>query len=251
MFLFAVSSSSPQSSTTQANAVNLSVVSVRPSSPDGRSYFEITNDGITERSNSLLWLVQLAYGIPSTKFVLGAPAWISTQRFDISAKIDDEHLAEYAAMKQEEKLKLLQAVLKDRFQLQTHEETRMFPQYVLRVAKGGPKPELRLASPDQQLIWKVSARYHLEARRAKIADLCYMVLSTEAQEMVVDQTGLTGTYDFDLSWRRPESGDATGSTSDAPEIFDAVKQQLGLEMIRERVPTRVLVIETIMQPSAN
>jgi uncharacterized protein (TIGR03435 family) len=69
--------------------------------------------------------------------------------------------------------------------------------------------------------------------------------------MVVDQTGLTGTYDFDLSWRRPESGDATGSTSDAPEIFDAVKQQLGLEMIRERVPTRVLVIEKIMQPSAN
>lgn len=105
---------------------------------------------------------------------------------------------------------------------------------------------MRPSNPDQQRVWELTPpAYHLVAKGVKLSDLCYMLLSTEAQELVVNKTGLDGAYDFELSWRRPESN------GDAPEIFDAVKQQLGLEMVRQRIPSDVLAIDGISRPDAN
>lgn len=240
-----------QTQTESSKAIRFAIVSVRPSSPDAKAYFEITENGLTERANTLFWLVQLGYGLPLPEFVIGAPDWTSRQKFDVSAKVDDEDLAAYAAMTPEQKAALMQGVLKDRFRLRFHDETRIFPRYGLHVSRGGPKPEMHPTSPGQQQVWKVTRGYHLEAKNIKITDFCSMLLSTEAQQLVVDETNLNGAFDFALSWRRPDSSMSNNADPDAPEIFDAVKQQLGLEMIRERVPSRVLVVESIEQPTAN
>lgn len=81
-----------------------------------------------------------------------------------------------------------------------------------------------------------------------------MLLSTEAGRMVVDETGLTGKYDFTLRWSR-ENADSSDPTvvsrDDAPDIFTAIKEQLGLQMVTRRVPGRVLVVDHVERPSPN
>lgn len=182
----------PAQSAIELPAVGFSVVSVKANSPDAQLDFRWTDNGFVERGNPLRWLVQLAYNIPDSEWILKAPGWVDSQRFDITAKVDDKDLAAYKAMKPEEKAILLQAVLKDRFELKVHDETRIFPQYGLHIAKAGLNPNLHATTVDEEQAWKVTPGYHLSARKVKILELCHGLLSTEAQAQVVDQTGLTG-----------------------------------------------------------
>jgi uncharacterized protein (TIGR03435 family) len=69
---------------------------------------------------------------------------------------------------------------------------------------------------------------------------------------VVDQTGLTGAYDFTLSFRPQLPPDATTDEQDnRPTIFDALRDELGLELIPKKGPVEYLVIDHIERPSEN
>lgn len=77
-------------------------------------------------------LVMLAYGVEESQ-IAGGPGWFGTEKWDITAKCDDErHSAD------ETKL-MLQHLLDERFALKLHRETRPRPVYVLTIAKKGPK----------------------------------------------------------------------------------------------------------------
>jgi uncharacterized protein (TIGR03435 family) len=84
-----------------------------------------------------------------------------------------------------------------------------------------------------------------------MSDFCNMLLSTEARQLVRDETGLQGKYDFQLRWSRdPEDLPSKNDVSiDAAEIFTAVKEQLGLQMVPRRVSEKVLVIDHIERPT--
>jgi uncharacterized protein (TIGR03435 family) len=69
---------------------------------------------------------------------------------------------------------------------------------------------------------------------------------------VVDQTGLKGTYDFTLTWSESlTSGAAQESGTDAPSLFTAVQEQLGLKLVPTKGPVEVIVVDHIEKPSAN
>jgi bla regulator protein blaR1 len=69
---------------------------------------------------------------------------------------------------------------------------------------------------------------------------------------VVDQTGLKGTYDFTLTWSESlASGAGQESGTDAPSLFTAVQEQLGLKLVPTKAPVEVIVIDHIEKPSAN
>ena len=70
---------------------------------------------------------------------------------------------------------------------------------------------------------------------------------------VVDRTGLAGAYDFTLTWgpERPDASGAGPGTTDAPSLFTAVQEQLGLKLISTKAPVEVIVIDHIEQPSEN
>ena len=80
-------------------------------------------------------------------------------------------------------------------------------------------------------------------------------LSEVLQRTVLDQTGLKGKYDFDLSWTRDDpSASADASTADAsaaPPIFTAVQEQLGLKLQASKGPVNVLVVDNLDKPSEN
>lgn len=78
------------------------------------------------------------------------------------------------------------------------------------------------------------------------------LLSRTIRRPVIDRTNLTGPYDFDLVFQ-PES--ATPGpipvSADAPSIFTAVQEQLGLKLDPQRVPTDVIVIDSVERPTEN
>ena len=92
----------------------------------------------------------------------------------------------------------------------------------------------------------------LRARGVSMATFAQLMIG-RVDAMVSDQTGLSGIFDIDLKWnpefeRRP---DGAASSSDAPTIFAALQEQLGLKLEAQRVPTQVLVIESISRPTEN
>jgi uncharacterized protein (TIGR03435 family) len=71
--------------------------------------------------------------------------------------------------------------------------------------------------------------------------------------LVVDKTGLKGTYDFTLKWSSglvaPDAGQE--SRADTPSLFTAIQEQLGLKLVPTKGPIEVIVIDHVERPSEN
>ncbi len=96
-------------------------------------------------------------------------------------------------------------------------------------------------------VWKISGQYQLEAKNITMEELCLRLLSTEAQNTTVDQTGALVSYDFTLAWHR----DGQTDIADSPDIFTAVKEQLGLQLVSRQIPESTLIVESINRPTAH
>ena len=140
--------------------------------------------------------------------VVGGPAWIDTDRFNIDAK------ASFPA-KMDQMMKMLGPLLEERFQLKVHRETRDVPGFALVVAKGGPK----MAASDQPGVgsWR-ERRNEITSFSLDMKMLAY-ILAGSLGSPVADATGLTGTYKFTLEYDADfgRADAASGATSsDAP-----------------------------------
>ena len=138
---------------------------------------------------------------------------------------------------------MIQALLRDRFSLKTHSQTRQAPVYELTVAKPG-----RLKRGGD--VWIDGAKQQAAAERevpdgwsmARLSD--YLAGIPEVSRPVVDKTGLDGAYGFRLDISLKE-GDGQ------PNVFTALQQQIGLKLKPARDPVEFLVIDRIERPSAN
>ena len=238
---------------TKPPTITFSVASIRPSAPETRSSFQSAADGLIMRSVSTMSLIQFAYGLPEERFIVDAPDWAKSDKYDLSTKVDDADLSSYRAMRPVEQTSLLRSVLIDRFKLAFHNDSKAFSEYALVVKKGGPNSANLRPSIDggQERHWRISQRYQLDAKGIPIQDLCNMLLSTEARQLVRDQTGLAGKYDFQLRWSRENPDGSANTNSDAPEIFTAVQEQLGLQIVPRRIDEKILKIDHLDRPTLN
>jgi len=221
------------------------VVSVKRNKMDGaRPALTLTADGISLRRYQLSWIVVAASGLQEQRRIIGAPSWTQDEYYDIEAKVDEADVAAFAKLSSPQRWDMLQQVLVERFGLKYHFESRDFPSFNLVIAKGGPK--LTESKPDTKPYAMPTGHLQMEYRHLSMQNLCNMALSTEAQALVIDKTGLTGTYDFTLHWSRSDE-----VNSDEPLIFTAVQEQLGLKMVPVIVPTKVWVIDHIERPPEN
>jgi uncharacterized protein (TIGR03435 family) len=179
--------------------------------------------------------------------IIGAPDWMSTERFDITAKISAELVAR-AATDPFQTPKLVQSLLEDRFRLKIHREVREIPVFVLTLARkdGVLGPNMRRSTVDcQKERAKCSIRSlpgRLTAGSITLATLTAM-LSRPVERLIVNRTGLDGAFDVDLEW----SPDQTAT--DKPSIFTAVQEQLGLKLESDRGPVDVVVIDHVERPT--
>ena len=193
---------------------------------------------------SLPDLITSSYGVRYDQ-VEGVPAWAKTEHYDIEATAGEGA----GPLTRDEMRQMVRALLQDRFRLEVHRETREAPVYLLVVANGGPK--FREAAADAVGGWSVNANdkgLRMEANRSTVEQLARQ-LSGTAGRPVIDKTGLAGTYAFTLVWfpadreRPPEL--------DAPSMFDAVREQLGLRLEAGKAPLEKLIVDRAEKPTEN
>ncbi len=196
----------------------------------------------------LLWLITSAYDV-SIRQVSGLPNSLSSKNYDIEATCGQP-------ASREQMMRMLQTLLEDRFKLRLRHETKDLNVYLLTAVKGGPKLEENKNGAD------------LEARNSGVGRESYRnfpmslfanILSgaRDVDDTVVDKTGLTGSYDFALEYTPERVGQGAKDGHEAapnpggPSLFTALREQLGLELNRQKVPVELLVIDHIEEPSDN
>jgi len=229
-------------------------------------------------------LIEFAYHVQPFQ-VSGGPGWINSQGYDIEAKVDDSLVAQLQKLSPQDRSDqfrlMLQSLLTDRFKLKLGHETKQLPIYNLVVAKGGPKltpttvpatpPPAASANeqPHPRGPQMMMSPGRLTGKAVEMSFLAEALGRNPALEgrLVVDQTGLKGKYDFTLEFaperdipmpgtndRPPMPAGADGPPPpdpNAPSIFTAIQEQLGLKLEPAKGSVQTLVIENIEQPSEN
>ena len=223
---------------------------IAPGNPGGQT---------TDRVRTILpvqLLIAFAYNVPfgfENMRVVGGPDWLASDQYEIQAKIEDSLFAAMQKMspaQQREQVDLMeQSLLADRFKLKVHFETREISGYTLVIAKNGPKLTPAKEGEASRLSLQDGAGGNQMIATATTLDR-WVHSPFLSGRPVVDSTGLTGAYDFTLTWCLNE---LTGrlSTSDAPSLFTAIQEQLGLKMAPAKVPVEVIVIDHIERPTDN
>jgi uncharacterized protein (TIGR03435 family) len=206
-------------------------------------------------------LIASAYNVPigsENRMIVGAPDWLKSEaeaeRYDVQAKIEDslyEAMQKMPPSQQREQVALMeQSLLADRFKLKVHFETREMPVYALVVAKDGPKlTSAKDGEPHKLFILDSEQGSEVTARGVTLDEFVHSPLMRTGKRLVVDQTGLKGTYDFTLKWAPDLAGQESGT--DTPSVFTAIQEQLRLKLVPTKGPIEVIVIDHIERPSEN
>lgn len=205
----------------------------------------------------LFRIIQFAFQVRDYRLT-GGPDWVRSSRFDIEAKAGED-------VSSEQMRAMVQALLANRFHLTIRRESRQMPIYDLLPARDDKQlgPNLRPAAPGcaapggrrQTMDESRTPNGGITTRRtcASMAVLISTVSST-LQSPVNDKTGLPGMWDYELSFtgERRRGADAAAvarDPNDAPAIFTAIQEQLGLKLELSRGPVEVLVIDSVERPA--
>ena len=171
---------------------------------------------------------------------------------------------------------MMQALLEDRFKLKIHRETRQGPVYELVLGKGSPKlkpaqaggciPLVRGQSfptltAGEHYCRNMVSPHSIDFEGGTLSGLAGL-LNLVLDRPVIDKTGITGSFEMHLEFSPDDSAPPRPATSDpgaptenrapdAPGIFQAIQEQLGLKLVPARGPVSVLVIDHIERPSGN
>jgi uncharacterized protein (TIGR03435 family) len=234
------------------------VATIKPTGPElmGRWIRMQGADRFAAHNHAVRTLIAAAYDL-SPQAISGGPAWVDSDHWDILAKTPGEVRPNLG-----EQMSMLGQLLSERFKLEFHREPKEFSIYTLTIAKGGSKLKESTVSPDANpegppplifVLLPTVAR--LPARYATMAEFASVLQRSPLDRPVVDRTGLSGRYDFNLEFapdeslwggivRRPEN-------SDKPGFLRAIQEQLGLRLEATKGPVDALVIDHIERPSEN
>jgi uncharacterized protein (TIGR03435 family) len=230
--------------TAQNRSLSFEVTSVRPS-PTNRYVPAVVNPQsfriVSTLGDAILWAYELH------KYQLsGGPPWISREYYQIEGR------TQTPATKKEMRA-MLQRLLADRFKLKVRGEAKEIPIYALMVGNAGPKVQIAKSPCGESGCINV-APGEFVAIAARM-DAIAATLSNIVDRPVLDQTGLTGQYDFrlkfDPTFQRPFDGQGPPRVgTDAPSIFAAF-QDLGLKLEPRRATVDTVVIDDAEKPAPN
>jgi uncharacterized protein (TIGR03435 family) len=216
-------------------------------SPETSSSYNTLPGKLNIRNKSLKDCIRLAYGVKVAQLP-GGPKWAETERYDIEATAkgpaDEPQL-----------MVMLQTLLKDRFKLDFHRETRMVPGYALTVLKTGFKIHEAEPGPGHVNL----RRNAIDGQRVSMANLA-QTLSDLLGTPVLDATAIPGVFDFRLTWtphtdvQRPGLSDDDAERSVLPgdstaSVFAAIQEQFGLKLEARKSPLDVLIIDHAAKPA--
>jgi len=226
-------------------------VSVKPGDPGSTpgGLFFVQGNLLRGTNITLNYLISFAYEV-HPRLMIGSPPWAGTDVFGIEVKPEGE-----GAPGKNQWQGMLQKLLADRFKLAFHREKKEFPVYALSVGKTNPKLIKSGGDPNGPPALDFGAQGTLHATNATMADFTQAMQAVVLDRPVVDQTGLKGRFDFDLTWT-PDDSQYAGiearrirPLADAPPLYTAIQEQIGLKLDAGKAPVEVLVIDRVEKPS--
>ena len=230
------------------------VATIKPSVPNRPGkLFTVRGRQVLTINTTLDDLIVFAYGIHNRQIV-DKPGWAATDKYDITAQPDADGMPNQAQMRI-----MMQKLLADRFALKFHNEERNLSVYAIREGDGGNK-----LTPSQSqgnlpgLLFRGLG--NLPAVNATMEDFAGVMQAAVMDRPVVDQTGIEGRYDFTLQWTPDEFqfaalGGVPPGIADRPDappdLFTAMREQLGLTLDSTDAPAEVYVIDAVERPSEN
>ena len=222
-------------------AQEFEVASIRQATDDNDRSSDVDNGRYRVHNLTLKTLISRAWDVDESE-VSGGPNWVDSDVWDINAKIP----AEYATKRsQDQFLHMVQQLLADRFQLVIHREQRQISGYALVAGKSGQKMTTSKQSGDGSGF--SSHNMHLKATNVTMEAFARRLSrDRDIGKLVVDRTGLTGKFDFELEWSRGDD-----PLDDRPSILTALQVQLGLKLESAKVPIQAVVIDRAEKPQEN
>jgi len=245
-------------------------------SGDNQTRFNFVGGRIDVINMQLRGIIQSAYRVPANQLV-NVPGWVNGARVDIVAKADPKYSVQ-------ELQSMLQPLLVQRFKLKFHREMREMDVYVMSLANKdgrlGPKleksetnceelgaqPRSSLATPKPGELPACGTvpggPGHMIFRGFGMGPFVQILGIATRGRQVIDQTGLTGGYNIDLQYTpEPLSAAAIAARGGAPppqaaqvdpngpDLFTAMREQLGLKMEGAKMALEVMVVDDIHPPT--
>lgn len=253
------------------------VASIKPGAPAGSGRIPMgiqfqRGGGLRTTNVTLRMLLTFAYEVQDFQ-ITGGPSWLGSDLYDIQARSEGSADATGAPDETQnmtegqrkvfvdQMRERLRSLLAERFQVVVHRETKEQPVYALVAGKGGPKLQESHETGSNRGRMRLG-RGELEGTAIQLQFLAQS-LSNQLRRPVLDKTGLTGNYDFKLTWTPdaaqgfggppvPPGADAPPAPDpNGPTIFTAVQEQLGLRLESQKGPVDVIVIDRAERPTEN
>jgi uncharacterized protein (TIGR03435 family) len=255
------------------------VASIKPNTSGTNNQFIQRQPGgrVTVTNVPLRFLITFAYQLTQFQLV-GGPGWVGTDRFDMVAKLEGSPEFGMPGSGPDPIQRALRTLLDERFKLKLRRETRQMDVYALVIAKpgGAPGPALKPATTDCAALIKAGPRSSgppVPPPAAGVMPCNIMgspglirfggfpmsqfatMLVGPAGRMVIDRTSLAGNWEFELHFAAEQRGqppggaEATAADPDAPSLFTALEEQLGLKLESTKGPVDVFVIEEVERPT--
>lgn len=179
--------------------------------------------------------IRWAYDIK--EYQISGPDWLnSAASYDIEAKAPANTTPQQMRL-------MLQTLLRERFKLVLHRDTRLLPVYLLTVGKNGPRLENAAAGANRGLISYGGREGVMVVGESATMEALAHRLSLDVERPVFDKTGIQGAFRIKLNWARE---------GDGPSVFSAVQEQLGLKLEPSKTPIEILVVDSANRiPTAN
>jgi len=250
--------------------VAFDVAAIKPAADPTAFSFSMVQPGgrYIGQNMSLRLLIKTAYGVHDSQ-IIGGPPWIDSDRWDINAKA--EGYQDASKFRDVARL-MVRPLLADRFKVVLHHELRAIPVYALVVEKNGqfgpnfrrddncdpgstnviqPAPGSPEPGPPMACGSDGFRPAHLWARAMTLDYLLIGLGRTTIDRVVVDRTGLTGKFDWEVQWipddLRADAADRPAGAS----IFQAFRDQLGLKLEARTDQVDVLVIDHAEHPQTD
>ena len=263
-----------------ATPMSFEAASVRPNKSGDLSQFIRRQPGgrMTVTNMPLRQLITFAFQLQQQQLV-GGPSWIANDRFDIVAKMEGDPAPVAPGAGPDPLMLAMRSLLTERFKLVFHKETRDLDVYALTVTRpdgklgaaikpsttdcealmagrrgGGPPPPL--PDPNGPVVCGLRGSFGRIQMGGFLVSEFARSLQGLAGRLVLNRTGLKGPYDLELTFAQdrpngplPPGVELPPVDPNAPNLFTALQEQLGLKLESTKAPIEVLVIDSVEQPS--
>ena len=236
----------PAQPSAESSPLQFEVASIRPhpyngDEPSNRQF--LPGGRFVATATTARTLIRIAL-MTDDDHMSGAPSWIGSELFDITAVTADHSEPKTPVQFQQVLLSLLQ----ERFHLRFHREQKEGPVYWLELSKPGvlgPALKRSAAGTRPNLSTNGGSRAEMTATAMSMTDIA-AALRRQAGRPVEDHTGLHGLFDLHIEWSPQQIEDAA-----LPSLFTVLQQELGLRLRPAKGTIETVVIDHIEQPSDN